>query len=216
MVKVKIYAEGGGDSERLLSACREGFTAFFERARMTQRMPRMVACGGRGHAIKKFKTAVTKDGSEDISLLLVDSEEPVQGPCCGRTAKEHISTRDNETFTDGIQDHQYHMMVQVMETWFLTDLDYLKSFYGQGFRQSVLPRTNLEDRTKPNVYAALERATEGAKTKGEYGKGKHSFTILGGINADHVTDALPWAKRLVATIDRLMRGTHTPEDGTSY
>ena len=179
-------------------------------------MPGIVACGGRGAAIRRFKTAVTKDRQDEISILLVDSEEAVAGPCCGRTAKEHISRRDHEAFPGAIHDHQYHMMVQVMETWFLTDMDYLVSFYGQGFRRNVLPTTNLEGRTKPDVYAALERATSDTKTKGEYGKGRHSFTILGGINADKVTNELAWAKRLVATIDRLMRGTHTLEDGTSY
>lgn len=71
---VKLYVEGGGDSESLHSKCRDGFRCFLKNARLSGALPRIVACGGRGKAIDRFCTALSQ-GEE--ALLLVDSEEPV-------------------------------------------------------------------------------------------------------------------------------------------
>jgi hypothetical protein len=75
MVGVKIYVEGGGDSKELHVRCRKGFRKLLERAGFQSRMPRIVACGGRGAAFDAFKTAM--DTGVNYPLLLVDSEDPV-------------------------------------------------------------------------------------------------------------------------------------------
>jgi hypothetical protein len=57
-VKVTIYVEGGGDHNKHLEArCREGFRKFFEKAGLENRMPAVVACGGRSRAYDRFRTS---------------------------------------------------------------------------------------------------------------------------------------------------------------
>ena len=203
MVEVKIYTEGGGDAERLLRACRAGFTAFFERAGLKGMMPRVVACGGRGAAMDRFRSALAMATSDQVHLLLVDSEDPVTGPCSGATAISFLDTRDGKGLADVASGHQCHLMVQVMESWFLADPNELSRFYGQGFNGTSLPTTLLETRAKRDVYAALSSATRNTKTRGAYGKGEHSFELLSRIDANKVIERSPWADRLVTTIKEL-------------
>jgi len=206
MVEVKIYTEGGGDAERLLRACRAGFTAFFERAGLKGMMPRVVACGGRGAAMDRFKSQVAIAASDQVHLLLVDSEDPVTGPCSGATAIAFLDARDGKGLGAIAKDHQCHLMVQVMESCFLADPDELARFYGQGFNKSSLPTTSLENVMKQTVYDALNSATKSTKTKGAYSKASHSFELLGQIDAKKVFDKSPWAARLVTTIAELKQG----------
>ena len=53
----KIYLEGGGDSTQLTIRCREGFRKLLVKCGFAGRMPRLVACGGRGTAFDRFMTA---------------------------------------------------------------------------------------------------------------------------------------------------------------
>ena len=39
-------------------------------------------------------------------------------------------------------------MVYFVETWLLTDQDALQKYFKQGFKQGLLPTTNLEARSK--------------------------------------------------------------------
>ena len=156
MVSIKLYVEGGGDSKPLKTACREGFRTFIEKAGLSGRMPRIIACGGRDIAYDKFKIAhVNQDGT---SLLLVDSERPVDqaGPW------EHLEGAPDEwSRPDGASDDQCHLMVQIMESWFLADRDALEEFYGQGYRENALPQNpQVEQITKRDVLNGLDRAAE--------------------------------------------------------
>ncbi len=56
MVKIKLYAEGGGGSKALKRACRRGFRIFIEKSGLKVRMPEIVASGSRGNAYEDFKT----------------------------------------------------------------------------------------------------------------------------------------------------------------
>lgn len=77
-MKVKIYVEGGGDHNKdLQTRCRRGFRRFFEKAGLDNRMPSVVACGGRSHAYDRFRTSHEAAGPDDFPILLVDSEAPV-------------------------------------------------------------------------------------------------------------------------------------------
>ena len=134
-MSVKLYVEGGGDSKSLKRACRRGFGKFLERAGAAGRMPRIVACGSRRDAYESFEAAhASQDGD---AMLLVDAEATVtsQGPW------QHLKVRDGWERPEGATDEQCHLMVQVMESWFLADADTLSSFYDQGFRKaSDLPQ----------------------------------------------------------------------------
>ena len=132
MVRVMLYVEGGGESKTLRTACRRGFRKFIEKAGVAGRMPSIVACGSRENAYQSFRKACA---SGEYAMLLVDAEEPVTavGPW------EHLKGRDNWDRPASGTNQQCHLMVQVMESWFLTDMAALVSYYGQGFRPQALP-----------------------------------------------------------------------------
>ena len=140
-------------------------------------------------------------------MLLVDSEAPVsaahrQG---GDRSKwlpwAHLEQRvgDGWCKPNGSVDTDCHLMVQVMESWFLADRDTLKSFFGNGFKENKLPAASrsIEDVSKADVNRALANATEDCKTKSSYGKGEHSFKLLARIDPDKIAGASCWARRFI-------------------
>ena len=210
---MKIYVEGGGDSAALKSACREGFTSFFEKAGLIGFMPRVVACGGRQDAFESYCTAVQ---SGDDAVLLVDSEAPVHAQHQQRDPAtwqpwQHLKQRqcDGWDKPDEVADTDCHLMVQCMESWFLADRETLKKFFGQGFKERSLPAAGnaVEEVSKTQVYQSLANATKDCKTKAQYGKGEHSFKLLAAVNPVTVTAASPWAARLLTQMKIKMRVT---------
>ena len=198
MVSIKLYVEGGSDSKTLRTACREGFGTFIEKAGLSGRMPRIVACGGRDKAYDKFKIAhANQDG---ISLLLVDAERPVDQA----GAWEHLQGAPDEWPRPvGATDDQCHLMVQIMESWFLADRDALQEFYGQGYRGNALPQNpQIERVAKDDVLNGLDRAARDT-SKREYKKVPHSFEILAKLDPEKVQNASPHAKRFVEALLQL-------------
>jgi len=89
-----------------------------------------------------------------------------------------------------------------MEAWFLSDRDCLKKYFGQGFNENSLPgNTDVETIPKTTIFHSLKMATRNASPKGEYGKGKHSFEILGLIDPSKVRNAAPNADRLLIKLE---------------
>lgn len=206
---VKLYVEGGGDAAALKTACRQGFTTFVTNAGMTKR-PRVVACGGRGDAYDSFCTAIA-NGEE--AFLLVDSEKTVaaqyqQGESEEWLPWQHLKERAGDEWEKpaGSEDTDCHLMVQVMESWFLVDRETLKNYFGQGFKENQLPAAAnaIESVSKAQVYDALAKATKSCKTKDQYGKGDHSFGLLATIDPTLVMAASPWAKRFVDELKKKM------------
>jgi hypothetical protein len=194
-LSVKVYVEGGGNSKALKSDCRKGFSKFVEKAGMSGRMPGIVACGSRNDTFDDFKTAIASGQS---ALLLVDAEELVKAP----GAWQHLEDRDKWIRPVGATDDQCHLMVQVMESWFLADTDALKSFYGQKFQELALPQNpKIEDVPKLDVQRGLEQATR-ATTKGRYHKGKPSFEILAELDPAKVRCKSPYADRFLCELER--------------
>ncbi|MDR3298638.1 MAG: DUF4276 family protein [Candidatus Accumulibacter sp.] len=206
---VKLYVEGGGDTAELKAACREGFTAFISQAGIKNR-PRVVACGSRRNTYESFCTAI-ENGEE--AILLVDSEDVVNtqhqhGLSDTWQPWAHLKVRIGDEWDKpaGVAETRCHLMVQVMESWFLADQNALKAFFGQGFRENALPAANnpIEGISKQQVYDALAQATEDCKTKATYGKAAHSFKLLAKVDPAKVTQASPWAKRFVDELRKKM------------
>lgn len=122
---MKLYVEGGGDSQSLKTACRAGFTEFVTKAGLRNR-PRVVACGGRRDAYESFCTAVAQG---EHAMLLVDSEAPISNECQQGDDKSkwlpwrHLKERDGDGWEkpERSDDDDCHLMVQVMESCFLAD-----------------------------------------------------------------------------------------------
>lgn len=203
---VKLYVEGGGDSNELRTACREGFTQFITKAGISKR-PRVVACGSRKDAYDSYCIAIANG---DQAVLLVDSEDAVSsqhqaGDQNSWLPWNHLQSRDGWQKPEGAVDADCHLMVQVMESWFIADRQTLENFFGQHFKVNALPATQrpVEEVSKRHVYQALENATKDCQ-KSKYGKGAHSFKILKEISPALVQAASPWADRFIAELKNKM------------
>ncbi len=196
-MSVKLIVEGGGDrkSKSLNRECRRAFATFLEEAGLAGKLPSIEAAGGRQQAYDAFKTA--HERGTRIAVLLVDAEAPVTA----QNSWTHLNTRDSWPRPTGATNDQCHLMVQVMESWFLADRKALANFYQQGFRPNALPGNprQIEQVPKQDVLSGLERATR-ATTRGRYHKSRHSFEILASLDPEKVTTASPCAKIFVDTL----------------
>lgn len=191
-MKVKVYVEGGGNSKDLKTRCRKGFSKLFEKAGLRGQMPGVVACGTRNDTFRDFSVALTNGGrGSAVPILLVDSETAVK-----TSPWDHLRRQDGWVKPPQSAVDQAHLMVQVMESWFLADANALREYFGDGFRDSALPRrTDIESIPKGEVLTALSRTSRNT-TKGAYSKGQHSFQILELVDADTLERRAPHAKRL--------------------
>jgi len=199
---VKLFVEGGGDSDALKTECRQAFTKLLERAGLKGRMPRVVACGARRSAFEQFCTALEGAGKGDLAILLVDAESAVTHG----SPWDHVATREGDKWVrpKGATDEQLHLMVECMESWFLADPRALAVFYGGGFHASKLPTGKPESVSKADLYHKLAEATKDTKTKGSYGKGTHSFKLLATLDPSLVAAACPWAAKFFESLRELL------------
>lgn len=182
MVGARIYIEGGGDAKDLHARCRQAFASLLRKMGFEGRMPRLVACGGRGQTYKDFCTAMSDRRDEAWVAMWVDSEEPMQD---NEAAWEHLSSVDRWIRPTGAAEDDVLLMVTCMETWIVADRQSLSKRYGADLRESALPPLDgLESRSRQEVQDALERATTGHQHA--YRKGRRAFTLLAEINPDTV------------------------------
>ena len=196
-MSVRIYVEGGGETNPLKTECRRGFAEFFAKFIPSGKQPRIIACGSRNEALSDFRTAL-KMNHKDHVVLLVDAEAPLAP---GQSIWAHLKQRDGWEPPAGATDENTHLMVQCMESWFIADPAELGEYFGQGFQASALPRNrNIESIAKLDLFRALENATRQAHKKGVYSKGGHSFALLARIDPAKVRNASPQAERLAGVL----------------
>jgi len=196
-----LIVEGGGDNDVLRSKCREGFRRLLAKAGFAGRMPRIVAGGGRGRAFELFRSVLAKRGQGELIVLLIDSEAARDAR---RTKWQHLAMENCGGWErpDLAEENDVFLMAQVMETWLVADPSTMAEYFGQGFHAASLPkRANLEEVPKSEIYAAIEKATAKTKTKGIYGKGAHSFDLLGRIDPAKL-ESLPHARDFFETMRR--------------
>lgn len=191
--RVRIYVEG----HPLL---RPGFLAFFRELLGHARSKRIavdfVFCKAR--ALKSFSHGLT-DYRHDLNLLLVDAEEAVKD----NSPWNHLESRQKNKLPrpDGASDDQAHLMVQIMESWFLADKEMLVAHYERGFLEGRLPkRLDIENVPKSSVLTGLRAGTRGSK-KGPYHKTIHAPELLAKLDSAKVRAASPWCERLFCTLE---------------
>jgi hypothetical protein len=176
-LKATIYVEGGAkNNSHLNRELRKAFSTLFEKLGVEDKISKIIASGSRSEAFDDFKTAFKKAKKDEAIMLLVDSEDAITTS----TKWDHVKNRigDNWDKPRDADENNLFFMVECMESWFLSDKNALKSFYGKDFHEKSLPNnTNLESLNKKEIYTVLEKATKDT-TKGIYGKGTHSFKIL--------------------------------------
>jgi len=200
---VVIYVEGATDKgDDLRTECRQAFSVFFAKTKLGEKLrPRVIPCGGRNNAFNDFCTALSQNKN---ALLLVDSEAAIDPLHQGANYLpwSHLKVRDAWSKPADAEEDHCHLMVECMENWFVADWEAMASFYGKGFEKKHKPSGLVENISKASVYAALEAATKGCESKGSYGKGAHSFKLLGLIDARKVVANSPWAQRLIDEIEK--------------
>ncbi|MBP6743003.1 MAG: DUF4276 family protein [Deltaproteobacteria bacterium] len=204
MVTVKLFVEGGGNSDALKTECRRALTQLLEKAPGCKgKLPRVVACGPRKNAYDQFCCALKTKSTTEYAVLLVDAECPV----AHKSPWQHVAEREGDQWKkpSGATDEQLHLMVECMESWFLADRAALAKFYGQGFNQKALPsaETKPEKVSKADLYKRLKNATTDTKTQGEYGKGQHSFKLLATLDPKLIKGSSPWAERFFEAMAKL-------------
>ena len=156
-----------------------------------------VPCGSRNSAFDAFKTAIKSHGSA-FNILLVDSEGPIAP---SESPIQHLRNRDNWIQPGGVQNEQIHLMVEMMEAWFIADIEASKEYYGQGFNQHSIPtRHNVEEISKIEITRALQAATRHTQ-KGEYAKIRHGTDILKRIRPHVVRSRATHCDRLFVVLD---------------
>ena len=200
-MEIRIYVEGGGDSTDSKAEIRRGLSIFLKdlvsQARSQRIRWNISACGSRQSAYDDFNLA-QRTHPDAFNVLLVDSEGPVSSP-----PWQHLSTRDNWG-TNSLLDDRYHLMVQVMEAWFIADIENLRIFYGSDLNINSIPRRkDVEQIDKMSLFNALVAATRRTQ-KGEYQKIRHGAKLLGLINPTLVRQAAPHCDRLFQTLSHQM------------
>jgi len=91
-----------------------------------------------------------------------------------------------------------------MEAWLIADIDTLKKFYGQGFKENSIPRNpNVEQIDKKQLEPSLKAATR-QTSKGEYHKIRHASKLLGLLNVDKVRVAASHCDRIFTVLIKKM------------
>lgn len=199
---VHIYIEGGGKGATK-GLLRKGFEEFFKdvrtRAAGNGVTFRVVLCGSRDSTREAFSIAPSSN-PERVNLLLVDSDGPVESDPIPHLHKKH------KWDLQGVAADRCHLMVQIMEAWFLADVNALQNYYGAGFRAKAIPKNlDVERTAKSEVESSLKEATKGTG-HGPYHKTRHAPELLKRLDVSKVRKAAKHCNRLFETLELLTQG----------
>jgi hypothetical protein len=204
VTEIRLYIEGGGSEEATKRPLRAGFHRLFSKINPVSRgrgvTPKPILCGGRDDTFKIFTHAL-EDHPDAINILLVDADCPVT-----TSRLTHVKTHFNRHWK-GLLEGRCHLMVQVMESWFLADPTALRSFYSDGFNANPLRKSkNVESIGKDAVLKAIEAATRNSR-KGKYDKIEHASKLLALISPEHVRKSSRHFDFLFKTLEELLQST---------
>ena len=195
-MKAKVYIEGGAPGKVAASQFRRSWRTFFESAGGAGANFDIIRGQSREATWDRFLRATQEPIAGELPILVVDSESSV---AANRTSWHHLEAQDSWQKPQNTSDDQAFLMVQLMETWFLADLEALRAFFGPKFSDSHLKGLKLpESVEKARVLDGLERATRNCSTR--FKKGTVAFELLFRIDPKKIEAACPHAKRL---LDRL-------------
>lgn len=200
VTEVRIYCEGGGDG-RAKELFREGLNSFLAKLKNEARVRKirwtLIACGSKHQTYKDFRLAL-RTHSTAFNVLLVDSDGP-------KTIEQNPWLYLGKD-PNGQNERHCHLMVQLMETWLIADVDTLQRYYGSEFKRSVVPAdANVERIEKSRLVQALNSATSKTQ-KGKYHKIQHAPDILKILDTEKVCSAAPHCRRLFQTLSAIIAG----------
>jgi hypothetical protein len=182
--ELRIYYEGD-------EGIKPGFDRFLREIKEAARSKRweFEAIATNGTPAKDYLVAL-KTHRRAWNVLLLDSDEALL-----RSSTRLLRRKGLQ----GCDPHSIFWMVEIMESWFLADVDALQSYYKGGFKTKVV-KGNLEVEKVPkaDVLLKLENATRRTKA-GKYRK-NHAFKLLGLIDPAKVRKAAPNCDRMFKII----------------
>ena len=188
---IRIYIEG---DKKLLPGFRQFLNQFYNRgSRIDLAMCGPNVIGDFANGIRKFP--------DSINVLLMDSEGPFTSDLI-QSVRTHDRWDPSSNYS--VPDESLNFMVQVMESWFLADMQALSAYYGRAFSANRLPANSaVEEIPKDDVLSGLAGATR-ATTKGRYHKTNHGPRLLEAIDPDKVCAAAPNCSRLFYFLNSLV------------
>ncbi|HEY3295456.1 MAG TPA: DUF4276 family protein [bacterium] len=194
--QIWINIEGGGQNRSQQIEFREGLEVFFREFKEKVSF-RIIPGGSKDNTVSDFKATLASSETAFV-VLVVDSDQDVPAKV---NYRQFLQTSNPSWNLPELPDEHYHMMVQVMEAWFLADREALRTHYGQRFRENALPsHSKVEQVPKNDIYHGMEAATR-ETTKGVYQKRKHSAGILKLLDRNRVCAAAPHCKRLFDVLE---------------
>lgn len=176
-MKVQIYVEGGplrADAEGLRNF-RKAFKQHFERLDPRLRSLEVIARGSTDQTITAYSKGILQNSSGNTIALLVDSDAPVTA----KTPAAHLQSKLDAASVPPPARSNVFLMVQCMESWFITDTAALQHCFGREVRLSQLPQhQDIEAVLKNSIISALEAAVKSTPSK-RYHKVHHGSRILG-------------------------------------
>jgi hypothetical protein len=201
--EIKVYVEGGGNTSKTQEQLRVGFNGFFRELKQLASANdcklNFIPCGGNTETFRDFEIAL-KSRNDAIKVLLVDSDGPVT-----QQPKKHLKIKNPD-----VMDEQYHLMVQIMESWFIADINALYEFYKEELDEECLTVfedvEDVENIDRKEIEMALRNATKGTSYGDycEYGKIRHASEILKKLNANTVRRKAAHCDRLFTTLESLI------------
>jgi hypothetical protein len=198
MVGRIVFVEGAGNEADQRADCRRTFQSLMRKLNDKVRV-RVMPCGSRGDAYRKFKRELDKPNA--TAYLLVDSEGVVEGKFAGKPWA-FLKAHDKWTKPKGATDEQAHLMAVMSETWIVADAEALEGYYGKGFTAKSLPkRDDLEQAPKAEIEKGLKEATR-KSAKGAYHKTGHAFDLIASLDPGVVRERCPgWAARFFRVVE---------------
>lgn len=179
VTEIRLYIEGD-------PALRPGFSKFLRKGigdDLDQQHVKLrpILCGNIDDTWKKFYQEWTAD-AEVAHLLLVDADAKVTGQ-----PRQHLHPK-HSWMPEGSEDRSYHLMVQMMEAWFVADPDALAVYYGKGFDDRELRRRrDVETYSKEDLEKILADATANTKNRwSDKNKLRHAIDLLQKIDPQKV------------------------------
>ena len=134
-----------------------------------------------GSPVQDLRDAL-KTHRDAWNVLLLDSEDPQEL----QLRKESLEGCDAESV---------FWMVQIMESWFLADVDALKAVFKGVSKAAITGNPNVEEIPKADAFERLNKAANG-----EYHKVKHGMKLLELIDPAKVRKAAPNCDRMFKVI----------------
>jgi hypothetical protein len=186
VTEIRVYVEG---DDKL----RSGFHEFFKDVREPAQALRIgfkcIPCGA--EPVRDFCNAL-RSNPESFNVLLLDND--------GRLSFESLKKRSDWKPPREVDEKEVHWMIQIMESWFLADIETLREYYGPGFDPDHLPgHPNVEEAPKADVERGLKEATRRTR-KGPYHKTAHAPRILELLKPGQVRAHAPHCRRLFDTL----------------